>query len=64
MLEYEAIVDKTRRILELFDKNLHQNIKVALLVGTTGSGKSTLFNLLSGFKFKFGNEENKKILSL
>ncbi|CAD8152120.1 unnamed protein product [Paramecium octaurelia] len=41
-----------------FQKQKNNNMKVLILVGVTGSGKSTIFNLLGGAKFKLIQSED------
>ncbi|CAK84043.1 unnamed protein product (macronuclear) [Paramecium tetraurelia] len=57
---YEKMIDRISELLITFDKQLSQNLTVAMLVGYTANGKSTLFNFLSGFEFQIKQEENKK----
>ncbi|CAD8170046.1 unnamed protein product [Paramecium octaurelia] len=59
--EFEKMIDEISELLTKFDEQLQQNLKVAMIVGSTGNGKSTVFNFLSGFEFQINQEEKKKI---
>lgn len=38
------IIGKFKKLIDEFNSNKKKNISVVLLVGVTGSGKSTIFN--------------------
>ncbi|CAD8152030.1 unnamed protein product [Paramecium octaurelia] len=55
------LIGKFQKLIAQFDdNNKKRNISVVLLVGLTGSGKSTIFNFLSGADFTI--DENKELL--
>ncbi|CAD8115905.1 unnamed protein product [Paramecium primaurelia] len=58
--EYQKMIDKINELLIQFDEQIQQNLKVAMLVGNTANGKSTLFNFLSGFEFQITKKDNIK----
>ncbi|CAD8191406.1 unnamed protein product [Paramecium pentaurelia] len=61
---YEKMIDKISELLTRFDEQIQQNLKVAMLVGSTANGKSTLFNFLSGFEFSITKKDNIKTKQL
>ncbi|CAK89860.1 unnamed protein product (macronuclear) [Paramecium tetraurelia] len=54
------LIEKFQRLMDQFNKNKKRNISVVLLVGVTGSGKSTIFNFLSGADFII--DENNELV--
>ncbi|CAD8111198.1 unnamed protein product [Paramecium sonneborni] len=58
------IIDRISIQLDYFESKMQQNINVLILVGNTGSGKSTIFNFLCGAKFKYVVTEDDEYLDL
>ncbi|CAK89816.1 unnamed protein product (macronuclear) [Paramecium tetraurelia] len=52
------MIDTVLSQLYQFQEQKNHNMKVLILVGVTGSGKSTIFNLLGGAKFKLIESED------
>ncbi|CAD8181448.1 unnamed protein product [Paramecium pentaurelia] len=52
------IIDTIQSLLNLFQQQINNDMKILILVGVTGSGKSTIFNLLCGAKFKLIESED------
>ncbi|CAD8061888.1 unnamed protein product [Paramecium sonneborni] len=50
------IMVRFQKLIDQFNKNKKQNMSVVLIVGVTGSGKSTIFNFLSGADFIFNHK--------
>lgn len=44
-------IEKIEKNIEDMENELNGNTNIALLVGNTGSGKSTIFNILCGAEF-------------
>ncbi|CAK79310.1 unnamed protein product (macronuclear) [Paramecium tetraurelia] len=55
--EILKVIDKCQELLSTFSNHAKKNIEIVLLVGTTGAGKFTLFNFLSGADFKIQDRE-------
>ncbi|CAD8107984.1 unnamed protein product [Paramecium sonneborni] len=51
------IIGNAQRLFDEFNMNKKQKMSVVLLIGVTGSGKSTIFNFLSGADFSFNNDK-------
>ncbi|CAD8194571.1 unnamed protein product [Paramecium pentaurelia] len=50
-------------VLKKINENVKQKLNTILLIGNTGSGKSFIFNWVSGAKFEYSNFELKLIQS-
>ncbi|CAD8080628.1 unnamed protein product [Paramecium primaurelia] len=55
------IIEKFQRQMDEFNKHKKQNMSVVLLVGVTGSGKSTIFNFQSGADFIINDKKQLEI---
>ncbi|CAD8101326.1 unnamed protein product [Paramecium sonneborni] len=53
------IIDKFQNNIEKFQKNHKEKMHLVLLIGSTGCGKSTIFNFLVGGDFYINNKELK-----
>ncbi|CAD8194569.1 unnamed protein product [Paramecium pentaurelia] len=51
------VIDFLNGMLQKINENIEKKKKTILLIGNTGSGKSTIFNFLSGAKFDFQNKQ-------
>lgn len=56
------VIGRIHRNSEDIEKGLAGQTDVILFVGDTGSGKSTIFNLLCGAEFEFTKEGARDIL--
>ncbi|CAD8111675.1 unnamed protein product [Paramecium primaurelia] len=58
------LIEKCQEILDYYSKHYQQTkISTVLLVGLTGSGKSTIFNFLSGANFQFNAKSYLEIIN-
>ncbi|CAK90468.1 unnamed protein product (macronuclear) [Paramecium tetraurelia] len=57
-------IDRISLQLDQFEYKMKSNLQVLILVGDTGSGKSTIFNFLCGAKFKYVINDDEEYLDL
>ena len=60
----KQLLDLAKKFKTLIDEYLEKakkGLEVLLLVGNTGAGKSTIFNVLAGAEFDFDEKDQLKI---